>query len=178
VKRPLPTVQRRSGRRTERPVAPRERVTAPRPLVTIGYANQVREAGQLALQLCAALAKKGVAVGALLATSNDEPIVDVSVGSFLEVGVQAAKSVQVPHHGGAEVLADAFARFSEVGLVVGLGNALPVFYRPLFSIVVTGHRRQLIPDDRQILQADLELTSPSEGVAEELARILHTRLPA
>jgi len=178
VKRPLPTVQRRPGRRPERPVAPRERTTAARPLVTIGYANNVREAGQLALQLCAALSKRGVAVGVLLATTNDDPIVDVSVASFLQAGAQAAKTVQVPHHGGIEVLSDALARLSEVGLVLGLGNALPIFFRPFFSIVVTGHRRQLISDNTQILQADLELTSPSEAVADELAKILQTRLPA
>ena len=48
----LPTAQRRATRRAERPVAPRERTTAPKPLVTIGYANNAREAGQLAKPVC------------------------------------------------------------------------------------------------------------------------------
>ena len=184
MKRPLPTLprtptaQRRATRRAERPVAPRERATAPKPVVTIGYANNAREAGQLAVQLCAALSARGVSVAALIARSGDEPAVEVSVGSFLEAGAQAAKSVQVPASGGAEVLGDALERLREPALVVALGNTLALFYRPLFSIMVTGHRRQLIADDTQILQADLELTAPSDGIADELAKILQSRLSA
>jgi hypothetical protein len=171
-------MQRRSGRRAERPVAPRERAQAPQPLITIAWANHAREAGEFALQLCAALAKRGVSVAALLASSGDEAVEGVRLGAFLESGAQAAKSVQVPAHGGEQVLADAFTHLSGTALVLALGNVVPQFYRPFFSIVVTGHRRQLISEDAQVLRADLEITSPSESLSEELAKILQSRLPA
>ncbi len=180
MKRQLPTVSRRGshGRRIERPVAPRERTTAAQPLVTIGYVNHAREAGKLAVQLCAALAKRGVSVGVLMATHSDEPATEVSLGSFLEAGASGAKSVLVPPHGGIEVLSEALARLSDSAIVIGLGNVLSLFYRPIFSIVVTGHRRQLVSDDTQILQADLEVTSPSDGLADELAKIFQGRVNA
>jgi hypothetical protein len=178
VKRSLPTVnkgQRRSPRRAERPVPPRERAQPPQPLVTIAWANHAREASEFALQLCATLAKREVSVAALLA-SGDEPIEGARLGAFLEAGARAAKSVQVPAQGGAEVLAEAFTHFSGTAMVLALGNVVPQFYRPSFSIVVTGHRRQLISDDAQVLRADLEITSPSESLADELAKILQSRL--
>lgn len=178
MKRSLPTVQRRSGRRAERPVAPRERAQAARPLITIGWTNHAREAGQFALQLCTALAKRGVSVAALLASSGDEPMEGVRLGAFLESGAQAAKSVHVPAQGGDQVLAEAFTHLSGTAIVLALGNLVPQFYRPFFSIVVTGHRRQLISEDAQVLRADLEITSPSESLAEELAKILQSRLPS
>ena len=181
MKRTLPTVQRTrstSRRRAERPVAPRERATPPKPLITIGYANHAREAGQLATKLCAALTARGVAVGALIVQSGGEPAAEVSVGSFLEAGAQAAKSVLVPASGAAEVLAEALERLRDPAVVVGIGNALALFYQPFFSIVVSGHRRQLIADDTQILKADLELTAPSDGLPDELAKILQSRLNA
>jgi hypothetical protein len=178
VKRSLPTMQRRSGRRAERPVAPRERGHAPRPLVTIAWADHAREASQFALQLCAALAKRGVSVAALLATSGDDTIEGARLGAFLESGAQAAKSVHVPAQGGDKVLAEAFTHLSGTAVVLALGNVVPQFYRPFFSIVVTGHRRQLISDDTRVLRADLEITSPSESLSDELAKILQSRLPS
>ena len=176
MKRALPTLQRRPGRRAERTVAPRERADAPQPLITIGYANQTREASQFAVQLCAALVERGVKVAALLAGTGDEPIVDARLGAFLEAGARAAKSVHVPPQGGQAVLQGALEQLAGEGVVLALGNVVARFYRPFFSIVVTGHRRQLISDDAQVLRADLEITSPSEHLAEELAKLLQARL--
>jgi hypothetical protein len=147
-------------------------------LITIGWANHAREASQFALQLCAALAKRGISVAALLASAGDEPIVDARLGAFLEAGAQGAKSVQVPAKGGEQVLADALEHLAGSSVVLALGNVMAQFYRPFFSIVVTGHRRQLISDDAQVLRADLEITTPSEGLSEELAKILQSRLAA
>jgi hypothetical protein len=76
------------------------------------------------------------------------------------------------------VLAEAFTHLSGTAVVLALGNVVPQFYRPFFSIVVTGHRRQLLSDDAQVLRADLEITSPSESLSEELAKILQSRLPS
>lgn len=176
MKRSLPTVGRRSERRGGRTVAPRERGTASLPLVTIAWSNHAREASELALQLCAALAKRGVSVAALLAFSADDALEGTRLGAFLEAGAMAAKSVQVPAHGGEEVLAEALTHFSGAALVLALGNVMPQFYRPFFSIVVTGHRRQLLTDDQQVLRADLEVTSPSPSLSDELAKILQSRL--
>lgn len=188
MKRTLPTVGRRPGRRqerhvrnlrnerNERPVAPRERAQAPLPLITIAWADHAREAGEFALQLCAALAKRGVSVAALLASTSGEAIEGARLGAFLEAGAQAAKSVQVPAHGGEKILAEALTHFAGTALVLALGNVVPQFYRPFFSIVVTGHRRRLVPEDAQVLRADLEITSPSQGLSDELAKILQSRL--
>jgi len=156
-------------------VAPRERADAPQPLITIGYADHTREASQFAVQLCGALVERGAQVAALLAGTGDEPIVDARLGAFLEAGARAAKSVVVPPQGGEDVLRDALAQLAGDGFVLALGNVVARFYRPFFSIVVTGHRR-LISDDAQVLRADLEITSPSEPLAEELAKLLHSRL--
>jgi hypothetical protein len=160
----------------ERTVAPRERATAAQPLITIAWNNHAREAAEFALQLCAALAKRGVSVAALLAASADDALEGMRLGAFLEAGAQAAKSVQVPPQGGAEVLAEALTHFSGASLVLALGNSVPQFYQPFFSIVVTGHRRQLLTDDQQVLRADLEITSPSPSLSDELAKILQSRL--
>ena len=176
MKRSLPTVGRRSGRRAERPAPPRERVQAPQPLITIAWANNVREASEFALQLCASLAKRGVSVAALLASAGDEAIDGTRLGAFLEAGARAAQSVHVPAHGGDQVLAEALKQLSGTALVLALGNIVPTFYQPSFSIVVTGHRRQLLSDDAQVLRADLEITSPSQSLSDELAKILQSRL--
>jgi hypothetical protein len=180
VKRSLPTLHGgRSGRRAaERPVAPRERSIPPHPLVSIGYANQPREAGQLALQLSAALVKRGVRVAALVVSPGSEPVTDPPLASFLAAGVAEAKWLHLPgKQGDGKLIADALAQLSSE-LVIGLGNSLAEYYQPFFSVVVTGHRRQLISDDMQVLRADLEVTTPSDQLADELAKILQARLAA
>lgn len=177
MKRSLPTVQRRSGRRPERTVAPRERAPAPQPLVTIGYADHTREATAFAVQLCAALVRRGLGVAVLIASSGEDAI-DTRLGAFLEAGARAAKSVHVPAQDGSRVLADAFEHLAGDGVVLALGNVVARFYQPSFAIVVTGHRRQLLSDHEQVLRADLEITSPSESLADELSKILHSRLSA
>jgi hypothetical protein len=189
VKRSLPTVHaaRHGGRggqagkgghakATRRPIAPRERADAPAPLLTIGWANHVNEAAQLALSLCAALTKQGVTVAVLLASDGAEPLPNASLGQFLEAGARATKWVNLPAQGAEKVLSTALAELVGSQLVLALGNAPAEFYRPFFSIVVSGERRQRITDDAQILQADLEITAPSEGIADELARMLKSRL--
>lgn len=182
MKRALPTMkqsgrpQRRSGRRGERPVPPRERAEAPQPLITIAWSNHASQASAFALQLCAALAKRGVSVAVLLASTPADALEGARLGAFLEAGASAAKSVSVPAHGGAAVLAEALEHFSDATVVLSLGNVVAEFYQPFFSIVVTGHRRQLLSEDTQVLRADLEITSPSEALADELAKILQSRL--
>ncbi|HKP58127.1 MAG TPA: hypothetical protein VJV78_15450 [Polyangiales bacterium] len=179
MKRSLPTVHtggQPHSRAARRPVAPRERADAPAPLLTIGWANHAREAAQLALRLCAALTKQGVAVAVLLASEGAEPLPNGSIGQFLEAGARAAKWVNLPAQGADKLLAGALAELAGSQLVLALGNAPAEFYRPFFSVVVSGHRRQRIIDDAQILQADLEVTSPSDGLADELARMLAGRL--
>lgn len=176
MKRNLPTLHGRSGRRAaERPVAPRERKLPPRPLVSIGYANQPREAGQLALQLCAALVRRGLRPAVLVVSPGSEPVTDPPLASFLGAGVAEAKWLHLPAQGADKLIDEALAQLSSE-LVVGLGNALALHYRPFFSVVVTGHRRQLISDDMQVLRADLEVTTPSDQLADELAKILQARL--
>jgi hypothetical protein len=181
VKRSLPTVKpagrsQRAGKRAERIVAPRERADAPLPLITIGWTNHAREAIELALQLCAALAKRGVSVAALLASTPDDALEGSRLGAFLEAGASGAKSVTIPAQGGAQVLDEALDHLSGATIVLAVGNVVPHFYLPFFSIVVTGHRRQLVSDDAQVLRADLEITSASEGLPDELAKILQSRL--
>jgi hypothetical protein len=181
MKRSLPTLhgggkQAGHAKAARRPVAPRERADAPAPLLTIGWSNHAREAAQLALSLCAALTKHGVAVAVLLASDGAEPLPNSSLGQFLEAGARASKWVNLPAQGADKLLASALAELAGSQLVLALGNAPAEFYRPFFSIVVSGHRRQRITDDAQILQADLEITTPSDGIADELARLLASRL--
>ncbi|HKU42556.1 MAG TPA: hypothetical protein VJR89_30570 [Polyangiales bacterium] len=181
MKRSLPTVQSgpaghgKSGRRTG---APRERLDPPVPLVTVGWVNHAREAGQLALQLCAALSEKGLPPAVLLASEGSEPLPNASLGQFLEAGARAAKWVNLPAQGEAKLLAAALEELAGAPPVLALGNAPAEFYRPLFSIVVSGHRRQRITDDAQLMQADLEITTPSDAIAHELASLLAGRIKA
>jgi hypothetical protein len=119
--------------------------------------------------------KRGLRVAALIVSPGSEPVTDPPLASFLAVGVAEAKWVHLPAQGEGKVLEDALGQLSSE-LVVGLGNSLAEYYRPFFSVVVTGHRRQLISEDMQVLRADLEVTTPSDQLADELAKILQTRL--
>lgn len=186
MKRSLPTVSatraaggapHRGGRSRGAPPRARvERKALSRPVIAIGYANQSREAAQFALQLCAALVARGVKVCALVASHAAEPIAEASLPKFLATGVSEAKWVQVPHDGGADTLADALSKQPEGAIVIALGNALPELFRPFFTVMVTGHRRHPTSDDVNVMRADLEITTASDGLAEELARVLQTRL--
>jgi hypothetical protein len=56
--------------------------------------------------------------------------------------------------------------------IVAWGNALPQLFQPYFTVVVTGHRRELTHADPLVLQAQLEVTAPTEELATLLARKL------
>jgi hypothetical protein len=178
VKRQLPTLSSgRGGRNRGAPARARiERRSLARPVIAIGYANQSREAAQFTLQLCAALVARGMKVCALVASRSSEPIAEASLPKLLEAGVSEAKWVQVPQDGGADLLGDALAKLPTGAIVISLGNALPELYRPFFTVMVTGHRRHPTSDDVNVMRADLEITTASDGLAEELGRVLQSRL--
>jgi hypothetical protein len=100
--------------------------------------------------------------------------------AMMDAGAAPAKLVSKPHSDAQRALSAADAQralagaLDELGTdwVIAWGNALPQLFRPFFSIVVTGHRRDLTRTDAMVIQADLEVTAPGPELATLLARRL------
>jgi len=165
-----------------RPTRPVERPTLPHKVVSVGHVNQIAASGKLAAELCAAWRREVPAVSALVTIDNAGVAQDARVvfADMMEAGAAPAKLVSKPQSDAqrAPSTSDAqrvlCAAVEELGTdwVIAWGNALPQLFRPFFSIVVTGHRRDLVHTDAMVIQADLEVTAPGPELATLLARRL------
>jgi hypothetical protein len=153
---------------------PVERPELAQRVVAVAHVNQLAESTQLAAQLCAALVAQGQTVAGLATvdTGAIAPDAEAAFAGMLEAGVRQAKLVRKTDEGWSGLQAAVEQLGAGSDWIVAWGNALPHFYKPYFTVVVSGHRRELTHADPLVLQAQLEVTAPSPELATLLARKL------
>ena len=158
-----------AGRPTERPVL-KERVVA------VAHVNQPEASAKLAAQLCAALAREGSSVAALVSVDSSALKAEsqAAFAALMESGARQAKLVRITDPAQAPGALQAALGELAPGSdwTIAWGNALPQLFQPYFTVVVTGHRRELTHADPLVLQAQLEVTAPTDELATLLARKL------
>jgi hypothetical protein len=182
MKRSLPTAGKRARHHTA-PPPPHERQDPGRPVISVTQATVSGAATKLAVDLCAALLKEGLVINALVAI--DEPNADAqsALTQLAAAGVKHVSVVRITRERHATVaLAEALTHFPEDELLVVLGNAFAYEYRPFFCVVVNTPRTTHLPDAQALrARADLELSSISDNLVGELAKLLarrHRQAPA
>ncbi len=153
---------------------PVERLAAPRFVVAVVPGVRGSLPAQFAVQLVAALAAEGAPVSALV--SHDELIsaldAEIALGQLLAAGAQQSTRVRADAPDSRAELAKALSHMPADHLVVALGQALPLAYRPAFSVLVTGPHPPVSSD---AVAADLVLATPGERLATDLAHVLAGR---
>jgi len=154
-----------------------ERVALDLPLIAVAHVNQTPAATRLATQLCAAFAREGVAVSALITVDSaaGAPEAEAALASMLEAGARQTVLLRRPERDAQAALEHALEPLAGSEWIVALGNTLPQLFRPYFTVVVTGHRRALTSAEPLVLQAELEVTAPGDELATLLARRLQTQ---
>ena len=154
---------------------PTERPPLAERVVAVAHVNQVAASSKLAQELCEALTREGSRVAALV-TVDKSALAAESEAVFarlMESGVRQAKLLRKPERDPRGTLEHAVADLgSGVDWVVAWGNVLPQLFQPFFTLVVTGHRRELTSTGPLVMQAQLEVTSPGPELATLLARKL------
>ncbi|MET0388708.1 MAG: hypothetical protein ABW321_22240 [Polyangiales bacterium] len=154
-------------------VRPSDRPPLAQKVVAIAHVNQGAAAAKLAIELCAAFVREAGRVGALVTVDNAAlaPDAEAAFAAMLEAGAQPAKLMRKPAQEPSAALESALEELGSEW-VVALGNVLPQVFKPHFTIVVTGHRRELATADPLVFQAQLEVTAPGPELATLLARRL------
>jgi hypothetical protein len=179
MKHRLPTVSgaqahRRGAGRPKTGGRPVERVPLETPVVAVAHINQGAAASRFAVQLCAAFVHEGASVAALVSIDNSAGAheAQTTLSSMLDAGARQAKLVRRPEGDAHALFASAVEQLAGESWLVAYGNTLPQLFAPLFTVVVTGHRRDLTAVDALVLQAQLEVTTPGDELATLLARRL------
>jgi hypothetical protein len=166
---------------------PAERTELEQKVLAVAHLNQGAVASRLAVQLCAAWVREGAAVSALVSIDNPAGAqeAEAALSHMIEAGARQAVLVRKPERDVRAALAHALGQLTEAPpaadeqpqppWIIALGNTLPQLYRPFFTVVVTGHRRNLTGAEPLVLQAQLEVTAPGEELATLLARRLLMR---
>jgi hypothetical protein len=193
MKRGLPTVPGDGPPRPERgrahagshaPLA--ERGELEQKVIAVAHLNQGAAASRLAVQLCAAWVREGAPVSALVSIDNPagKAEAEAALAHMIEAGARQAVLVRKPDRDARTAVSHALEQLTGDGAespdqpatwIVALGNTLPQLFRPYFTVVVTGHRRNLTGAEPLVLQAQLEVTAPGEELATLLARRLLMR---
>ena len=154
---------------------PTERPPLPQRVVAVAHVNQVAASSKLAQELCSALTREGSQVAALVTVDNRALTAESEslFARLMESGVRQAKLLRKPEHDPRAALQHAVAELaSGVDWVVAWGNVLPQLFQPHFTLVVTGHRRELTSSGPLVMQAQLEVSAPGPELATLLARKL------
>jgi hypothetical protein len=193
MKRGLPTVPGDGPPRPERGrtysgshAPPAERVELEQKVIAVAHLNQGAAASRLAVQLCAAWVREGAPVSALVSIDNPagKAEAEAALAHMIEAGARQAVLVRKPDRDARAAVTHALEQLTGDGpaapdqpatWIVALGNTLPQLFRPYFTVVVTGHRRNLTGAEPLVLQAQLEVTAPGEELATLLARRLLMR---
>jgi hypothetical protein len=162
----------RSRSRSDHPIPPAEREELSERVIAVAHHNQPALAGQLAVRLCRAFVREGVEVSALVSidSSAGAPDAQETLSGMIEAGARKALLVRRPETDAAGAVTRALEQLGGVPFVIAYGNTLPQLFKPYFTVVVTGHRRALADTVPLVLQAELEVTDPSDEFAALLAR--------
>jgi hypothetical protein len=153
---------------------PADREELTQPVVAIAHINQHAAAARLATQLCAAFVREGATVSALVSVDNPagKPDAEAAMIRLLEAGAQQAKWVRKPERDAQLAFATALEQLAGSDWLIAFGNTVPQLFKPMFTVVVTGHRRGLTDVEPLVLLAQLEVTAPGDELATLLARRL------
>jgi hypothetical protein len=175
VKRSLPSAGKH-GRGQSSPAPARERAPLAHPVIAIAQATVGDVGTKLAAALVSALVHEGVTVNVLVTADDPNADTHSAMRELLPSGAARVSIVQVPREHPERVLQDAVDHFPDDALLVVLGNALPALFHPAFCVVVSAARTTHLPQAQRLrILADLELTSPSDTMVTELAKLLAHR---
>ncbi|MEY4581350.1 MAG: hypothetical protein RL701_6053 [Pseudomonadota bacterium] len=183
MKHRLPTLDGKRESRSEHRHAERAHDWAARPterlplvprVVAVAHVNQFAASARLAEQLCAAFTRESATVAALITVdtpaSTDEA--KLAFTGMMEAGARQAKLLRKPERDVSNVILHAIEELATVDWIIAWGNVVPQLFKPYFTIVVTGHRRDLTHADPLVIQAELEVTAPGPELAMLVARRL------
>jgi hypothetical protein len=154
---------------------PTERPPVAQRVLAVAHDDHASVAAQLARDLCTAFVKEGARVAALVtvdtrALANEA---EQAWAGLMEAGASHAKLLRRPDRDPAGALQTALTALgADVDWVIALGNVLPQLLQPTFTVVVTGHRREIANTGSLVMQAQLEVTTPTPELATLLARNL------
>jgi hypothetical protein len=154
---------------------PSERPPVATRVLAIAHNDQAAVAGQLARDLCAAFVLEGAQVAGLATVDTAATAVDAEQAwaGMMEAGARQAKLLRRPAQDPRAVLESTLDELSKgVDWVIAWGNVVPQLLQPTFTVVVTGHRRELANAAPLVIQAQLEITAPTPDLATLLARNL------
>jgi hypothetical protein len=145
-------------------------------VLSVAHLDQSSVSAKLAAELCAAFVAEGVSVGALVTVDAPALAGEAEQVFFrmMESGARHAKLLRRPEHEPRAALEAALESLASGGAqwVVAWGNALPQLLQPTFTVVVTGHRRELAGTAPLVMQAQLEVTTPGPELPTLLVRNL------
>jgi hypothetical protein len=144
-------------------------------VLAVAHNDQATAAAQLARDLCAAFVLEGASVGALATVDTGALAAEAEAAwvGLMEAGARQAKLLRKPEKEPRAVLESTLAELAkDVDWVIAWGNVLPQLLQPTFTVVVTGHRRELSNTAALVIQAQLEVTAPTPELATLLARNL------
>lgn len=154
---------------------PNERPPVAGRVLSIAHNDQAAAAAQLARDLCAAFVREGASVAALATVDTAATAADAEQAwvGMMEAGARQAKLLRKPAQDPRGVLESTLEELARgVDWIIAWGNVVPQLLQPTFTVVVTGHRREVANAAALVIQAQLEVTAPSEELATLLARKL------
>ena len=185
MKHRLPTLGQKPASRAEQQrsrsisqdwaTRPNERPIVQMRVLAIAHNDQAAAAAQLARDLCAAFVREGAQVAGLATVDTPATAVDAegAWAGMMEAGARQAKLLRRPGQDPRAVLESTLAELAkDVDWVIAWGNVVPQLLQPTFTVVVTGHRRELANAAPLVIQAQLEVTTPTPDLATLLARNL------
>jgi hypothetical protein len=154
---------------------PSERPKVATRVLSVAHNDQAAAAVQLVRDLCAAFVQEGATVAALATVDTPATAADAEQAwvGLMEAGARQAKLLRRPEQDPRAWLESTLAELSkDVDWIIAWGNVLPQLLQPTFTVVVTGHRRDLSNAAALVIQAQLEVTAPTDELATLLARKL------
>ncbi|HEX2677496.1 MAG TPA: hypothetical protein VHM19_12670 [Polyangiales bacterium] len=145
-------------------------------VIAIGQATVGPAASEFTVQLVRAMVAEQLDVSVLITTEDASADAQSVLSALVDAGAHDSTWLRVPHDAPKPALERALGRFSKDQWVIVLGNVLPIFYRPLFCALVSAPRSTDIPEARRIApHADLQVSSPSEKLAVEIAKLIRAK---
>jgi hypothetical protein len=187
VKRSLPTLgdkRKAQASRTPRSLlpAPPERSVTSHPLVCVAPVRLEAATWSAATGFCVDLTRALIEIvqGVCVIVTIDRPDfaghAQTSFAQLADLGAREVKLVAVSDDPTA-TLGQVLGSLPDPGVIVSLGQALPLYFQPLMCAVVAGPNPTASGRHPALAaQADLEVSDPGAVLPREIANMLATRL--
>lgn len=187
MKRSLPTLgdkRNAPASRAQRSLlpAPPERNVHGRPLVCVAPVRLEGGTWASATTFCVELVRSLVALEpgvCVLVTVDRADFAGHAQTAFAALGDLGAQQVKLAAVGDdpASSLTHALGELPDARVIVGLGQALPLYFQPLLSAVIAGPNPTASGRHPALAaQADLEISDPGAALPRELANMIAARL--